>query len=45
MICAPQFARFQSFEFMGATFDRVGLGFRRGSDGLKGLRLVGSFPF
>jgi len=35
----------KSFEFMGASFDRVGLGFRRGSDGLKGLRLVGSFPF
>lgn len=32
-------------EFLGASFDRVGLGFRKGSDGLKGLRLVGSFPF
>ena len=32
-------------EFLGASFDRVGIGFRRGSDGLKGLRLVGSFPF
>jgi hypothetical protein len=32
-------------EFMGASFDRVGLGFRKGSDGLKGIRLVGSFPF
>ena len=32
-------------EFLGASFDRVGVGFRKGSDGLKGLRLVGSFPF
>ncbi len=32
-------------EFLGASFDRVGIGFRRGSDGMKGLRLVGSFPF
>lgn len=32
-------------EFLGASFDRVGLGFRKGSDGLKGIRLVGSFPF
>ena len=32
-------------EIFGAAFDRVGLGFRRGSDGLKGIRLVGSFPF
>lgn len=32
-------------EFLGAAFDRVGLGFRKGSDGLKGLRLVASFPF
>jgi len=32
-------------EFLGVSIDRVGLGFRRGSDGLKGLRLVGSFPF
>lgn len=33
------------YEFLGAAIDRVGLGFRKGSDGLKGLRLVGSFPF
>jgi len=32
-------------EFLGMGIDRVGLGFRRGSNGLKGLRLVGSFPF
>jgi hypothetical protein len=32
-------------DFLGMSFDRVGLGFRRGSDGLKGVRLVGSFPF
>ena len=32
-------------EFYGVSFDRVGLGFRKGSDGLKGIRLVGSFPF
>jgi len=32
-------------EFLGASFDRVGLGYRKGSDGLKGIRLVGSFPF
>jgi len=32
-------------EIFGASFDRIGLGFRRGSDGLKGIRLVGSFPF
>ncbi len=32
-------------ELFGMSADRVGIGFRRGSDGLKGLRLVGSFPF
>ena len=32
-------------EILGASFDRVGLGYRQGSDGLKGVRIVGSFPF
>lgn len=32
-------------EFLGASFDRIGLGYRQGSDGLKGVRLVASFPF
>ena len=32
-------------EFLGAPFDRIGLGYRQGSDGLKGVRLVASFPF
>jgi hypothetical protein len=30
---------------LGAPFDRIGLGYRKGSDGLQGVRLVGSFPF
>lgn len=33
------------FEVLGVSFDRVGLGYRRGSNGLRGVRLVGSFPF
>jgi hypothetical protein len=33
------------FEVLGVSFDRIGLGYRRGSDGLRGVRLVGSFPF
>jgi hypothetical protein len=33
------------FEVLGVGFDRIGLGYRRGSDGLRGVRLVGSFPF
>ena len=32
-------------EFLGMGIDRVGIGIRRGSNGLKGLRLVGAFPF
>jgi len=32
-------------ELLGVSIDRVGLGYRRGSDGLRGIRLVGSFPF
>jgi len=32
-------------EFLGASFDRIGLGYRQGSDGLKGIRIVASFPF
>ncbi len=33
------------FEVLGIGFDRFGLGYRWGSDGLRGVRLVGSFPF
>ena len=33
------------FELLGVPFDRIGLGYRQGSDGLKGVRLVASFPF
>lgn len=33
------------FEVLGVGFDRVGFGYRRGSNGLRGVRLVGSFPF
>jgi hypothetical protein len=32
-------------EVLGIGFDRVGLGYRRGSEGLRGIRLVGAFPF
>lgn len=32
-------------DFFGVGFDRIGLGYRRGTDGLKGIRLVASFPF
>lgn len=32
-------------EILGASFDRIGLGYRQGSDDLKGVRLVASFPF
>lgn len=35
----------RSFEVLGVGFDRVGIGYRRGSNGLRGVRLVGSFPF
>jgi hypothetical protein len=30
---------------LGATFDRLGLGYRRGSGGLQGIHLVTEFPF
>lgn len=33
------------FEVLGVGFDRIGIGYRRGSNGLRGVRLVGSFPF
>jgi hypothetical protein len=32
-------------EILGVSFDRIGLGYRQGLDGLKGVRLVASFPF
>jgi len=32
-------------EVLGVAFDRIGLGYRWGSGGLRGVRLVGSFPF
>ena len=32
-------------ELWGVSFDRIGLGYRSGSNGLRGVRLVGSFPF
>ena len=35
----------RAFEVMGVGFDRVGIGYRKGSNGLRGVRLVGSFPF
>lgn len=35
----------KSVDFLGTSFDRIGLGYRQGSDGLKGIRLVASFPF
>jgi hypothetical protein len=35
----------RSFEVLGVGFDRVGIGYRWGSNGLRGVRLVGSFPF
>jgi hypothetical protein len=33
------------FEVLGVTFDRVGLAYRQGNNGLRGVRLVASFPF
>jgi hypothetical protein len=33
------------YQILGVSFDRIGLGYRQGSDGLKGVRLVASFPF
>ncbi|HSB48331.1 MAG TPA: hypothetical protein VLD15_02320 [Burkholderiales bacterium] len=35
----------RAFEVLGIGFDRVGIGYRKGSNGLRGVRLVGSFPF
>ena len=32
-------------EFLGASLDRIGVSYRKGSDGLKGVRLVAGFPF
>jgi len=32
-------------EFFSMSIDRVGIGIHRGSNGLKGVQLVGSFPF
>lgn len=32
-------------EIWGVGFDRMGLGYRWGSNGLRGVKLVGSFPF
>lgn len=32
-------------EVLGVSIDRVGLGYRWGTNGLRGVRLVGSFPF
>jgi hypothetical protein len=33
------------FRFLGASWDRIGLGYVKGADGLKGVRLVTEFPF
>lgn len=35
----------REFEVLGIGFDRIGIGYLRGSNGLRGFRLVGSFPF
>ena len=35
----------RQLEVLGIGFDRVGIGYVRGSHGLQGVRLVGSFPF
>jgi hypothetical protein len=35
----------REFEVLGIGFDRIGIGYLRGSNGLRGVRLVGSFPF
>ena len=42
---ALTFRAYKPIEFLGVSFDRTGLGYRQGSDGLKGVRLVASFPF
>jgi len=33
------------FEVLGVTFDRIGLAYRAGDNGLRGVRVVASFPF
>jgi hypothetical protein len=33
------------FEVLGVSFDRLGLAYRQGDNGLRGVRLVASFPF
>jgi hypothetical protein len=33
------------FEVMGVSFDRIGLAYRAGDNGLRGVRIVASFPF
>lgn len=33
------------FEAFGVSFDRIGLAYRAGDNGLRGVRLVASFPF
>jgi hypothetical protein len=33
------------FQVFGVGFDRIGIGYRRGSNDLRGVRLVGTFPF
>ena len=33
------------FEVLGIGFDRIGIAYRRGSNDLRGVRLVGAFPF
>jgi hypothetical protein len=35
----------RAFEVLGVTFDRIGLAYRAGDNGLRGVRLVASFPF
>ena len=35
----------RAFEVLGVSFDRVGLAYRAGNNGLRGVRLVASFPF
>ena len=42
---ALTFRAHKPVELLGVSFDRIGLGYRQGSDGLKGVRLVASFPF
>ena len=33
------------FEVLGVSFDRIGLAYRAGDNGLRGVRLLASFPF